>query len=205
MALEKYCHMPQAQECKTLPVLVKTRKMSRNRGRRLLAHAMNMLGVRSGIEIGTRRGDSALHWCKAIPGLKLTCVDPYVPYYQDSDADSVEKIYKEVQHNIAQSGYNIDLCRMSSHEAVSRFADESVDFVYIDGDHRFDAVMMDLLQYVPKVKRNGIIVLHDYFRGWECGVVDAVDSYTRNHAVNPWYVTYDWSPTAFWQRSAEHA
>jgi hypothetical protein len=77
--------------------------------------------------------------------------------------------------------------------------------VYIDGDHTFDAVMLDLLQYAPKVRPGGVIALHDYCRVWDGGVMDAVDAYTRNHGISPWYVTYDFAPTAFWQRGAEAA
>lgn len=187
----------------SLPILLKTNKVGRNLGRRRVASALNDLGLRSGIEIGTCRGGSALEWCKAIPGLHLTCVDPYKPYYENTERDRLEQWHDEAQHKIRNSGYDIELWRMFSRDAAARFADESVDFVFIDGDHRFDAAMMDLLLYAPKVRKTGVILLHDYFRARECGVVDAVDAYTRHHAVAPWYVTYDPAPTVFWQRSAE--
>lgn len=200
-AMTKHFRLP--AERQRMPVLVKTRRMGRNAGRKVLARVLNDVGVRTGIEIGTWRGESALQWCEAIPGLRLTCIDPYAPYHANAKQDILDQWYKEAQETFGTSGHNIDLWRMSSRDAVLRFEDASVDFVYIDGDHTFDAVMMDLLLYAPKVKQNGIVVLHDYFRARDGGVVEAVDAYTRHHLVSPWYVTYDFAPTAFWQRNAE--
>ena len=202
-ALAKYFGMPDSSLCGMMPVLVKTRRPGRNRGRRTLARVMNEMSFRVGIEIGTCRGESALEWCGAIPDLQLTCVDAYAPYNANARQDRLDQWHSKAQQRIADSGFNIDLWRMSSRDAVSRFEDESVDFVYIDGDHSFDTVMMDLLQYAPKVRHGGLIALHDYFRSRGGGVMEAVDAYTRHHAVSPWYVTYDLAPTAFWQRGAE--
>lgn len=203
-AIAKHFRMPASAS--SFPMLVKTRKWGRNVGRLALGRVMNELGLKRGVEIGTCRAESALQWCQAMPGLQLTCVDPYKPYHANVRQDRLDQWHKEAQQKISESEYDIDLWRMSSRDAVSRFADESVDFVYIDGDHTFDAVMMDLLQYAPKVRRpGGIIALHDYCHVWDGGVVEAVDAYTKTHAVAPWYVTYDFAPTAFWQRGAERA
>jgi len=37
-----------------------------------------------------------------------------------------------------------------------------VDFLYIDGDHAYDAVKRDYEAWHPFVKKNGIIGFHDY-------------------------------------------
>ena len=186
-----------------LPMLVQTNRGGRDGGRRMLAQVLNDVGVKTGLEIGTCRAESALLWCENIPGLKLTCVDPYMTYTAIPKERRQERNYERAKRAIADSGYDIDLWRMTSSEAATKIDDESVDFLHIDGDHRFDAVMMDILLHVPKVKRDGIVVLHDYFRCWGAGVVEAIDSYTRHHGIDPWYVTYDFAPTAFWQRSDE--
>jgi len=200
--LTNHFRVPESVPYSTCPVLAKARsnKVGKNIGRRRLGLAMNEMGVRSGIEIGTCKGASAMEWCGAIPGLQLTCVDPYKPYHGNDQQDSLDRLFEMALQKISDSGYDIDLWRASSRDTVSVFEDESVDFLFIDGDHTFDAVMMDLLQYAPKVRRGGIIALHDYFRSWDGGVMDAVDAYTKHHAISPWYVTYDVAPTAFWQR-----
>lgn len=39
---------------------------------------------------------------------------------------------------------------------------KKIDLLFIDGDHRYDAVMADLLRWAPKVKVGGHMLLHDY-------------------------------------------
>ena len=45
---------------------------------------------------------------------------------------------------------------------VDRFEDESLDFVYVDGDHSFTNVVKDIGLYLPKIKKSGFIGGHDY-------------------------------------------
>ena len=52
--------------------------------------------------------------------------------------------------------------RTTSLEAAKIFPDGYFDWVYIDGDHSYDAVLADLNAWFPKVKPGGKIVLDDY-------------------------------------------
>ena len=56
--------------------------------------------------------------------------------------------------------------------ASTQFDDASIDAIYIDGDHRYEAVKNDIKAWLPKVKPGGIVAGHDY--GWD-GVKKAVD------------------------------
>jgi hypothetical protein len=40
----------------------------------------------------------------------------------------------------------------------------SLDFVYIDGNHRFEQVVADLAAWAPKVRPGGIVAGHDYLK-----------------------------------------
>jgi cephalosporin hydroxylase len=51
--------------------------------------------------------------------------------------------------------------RTYSHMASLGFADQSLDFVYIDGDHRLNGVMIDIESWFPKIKTNGYLSGHD--------------------------------------------
>lgn len=175
----------------------------RQDGRTLLARMMRDMEYRVGAEIGTRYGDSAKLWCETNPGLKLTCIDPYSVYRPRKSQEKQDAVYEAAKKNLAP--FDVTFVREGSHAAASRFADESLDFVHIDGDHGFDAVMQDLILYVPKVKKRGMILIHDYFNFWLGGVVHAVNAYTTCHLIHPWFVTRDEEPTAFWQRGAEQA
>jgi hypothetical protein len=92
------------------------------------------------------------------------------------------------------------LLRMTSMDAVRYVRDGSLDFVYIDGDHRFDYVMSDLIWWAQKVRYGGIISGHDYYRFRKAGVVPAVDAYTRQHGVAAWFLTDERTPSFFWVR-----
>lgn len=74
----------------------------------------------------------------------------------------------------------IVVVRRRSLDAASAFGDASLDWVYIDGDHRYEAVKADLAAYYPKVKPGGYLAGDDYgYRsGWfEDGVTRAVDEF----------------------------
>jgi len=177
------------------------RPTKRNQGRHELSLVMGDLGFTTGIEIGTRFGDSARSWCEAMPDLHLICIDPYQPYSSLNDQERQDRAYEKATAALAD--YNVDILRKPSHDVVADFPDGSVDFVYIDGDHAFDAVAMDIIQWAPKARKGGLVLIHDYFQFHNGGVVAAVDGYTRCHGIDPWYVTFDVSPTAFWQRGSE--
>ncbi len=48
-----------------------------------------------------------------------------------------------------------------SEKAVSLFSDESIDFLYIDGNFSSDGCFQDVFLYFPKVKTGGFIWLND--------------------------------------------
>ena len=52
--------------------------------------------------------------------------------------------------------------KMSSTQYASLLEDNSVDFIYIDGNHSYSSVMEDLKIWSKKVKTNGIISGHDF-------------------------------------------
>lgn len=49
-----------------------------------------------------------------------------------------------------------------SSEVYKSISDNSLDFVYIDGNHTYEYVKADILLYFPKVKMDGLISGHDY-------------------------------------------
>ena len=56
----------------------------------------------------------------------------------------------------------VNTLRMESIEASMFVTNESLDFVFIDANHVFRNVILDMGCWVRKVKRGGIISGHDY-------------------------------------------
>jgi Methyltransferase domain len=49
-----------------------------------------------------------------------------------------------------------------SHEVIGQFPDEHFDWIYIDADHAFDAVLGDARASAPKLKRGGHLIFNDF-------------------------------------------
>lgn len=172
-------------------------------GRQSLARMLGDMRYKEGVEIGTHRGLSAEMWLKHAPDLHMTCIDPYVAYNARHSQKQQDANYNEAVQRLKP--YRADVIRAASLDVVDSFEDRSINFLYIDGDHEFDPVMQDLIRWAPKVKGGGMIVLHDYCVFWRAGVMKAVDAYTSAHRIDPWYVTRDTLPTAFWEKGIEKA
>ena len=133
------------------------------------------------VEIGSWTGGSAVamsegirkKWSRAL----LHCVDPFdVDYFRAVPGlrDALLK-YKESPLEIFKrrmAFYPYTLLRMTSKDAVNQFADASVDFIFIDGNHTYEYVKQDIELWWPKVKCGGMMSGHDYGEG---GVSRAVD------------------------------
>jgi len=153
------------------------------------------LGYRRGAEIGTAQGTYALQLCKGIPQLYLLCVDPYAAYERISQ-DLCDERFARAQRKLA--GYDVEFLRMKSLAAALTLPDDSLDFVYIDGDHRFDAIMLDLILWSRKVRPGGIVAGHDFFEFYKAGVTTAVRAYTQAHNITQWYVTKEKEASFLW-------
>lgn len=174
----------------------------RNQGRIDLAKTMNDLGLKKAVEVGSRYGESARLWREYIPDLDITCIDPYKAYHRVSQ-ERQDLIYQGACENAEKYGFK--LLRKASLDAVDSFEDGSLDWVNIDGDHTFDAAVQDIIRWSRKVREGGLVLVHDYCAFGMSGVMPAVDAYTHCHRIDPWYVTRDMEPTAFWMRGAERA
>lgn len=64
--------------------------------------------------------------------------------------------------------------RCESSHAARLFDDGQVDFVFVDAAHDYEHVRADILAWLPKVKRGGIIAGHDYTSDYP-GVERAVE------------------------------
>lgn len=94
------------------------------------------------------------------------------------------------QHPTALAGFLGNRDRLELHvremqleslAAAERFPELSLDLVFIDADHSFEAVRADIAAWGPKVKPGGILSGHDYHRDQDVhvGVSRAVNEAFR--------------------------
>lgn len=181
--LDKYKLQPKRMPCE-IP----------NMGRDNLPELFKELGFRVGIEIGVYRGIYSEILCKGIPGLKLYGVDPwkvYKPDYRDfSKQIYLTNAHKEAKERLKK--YDVELIWGYSMDAVKNFDDNSLDFVYIDGNHEFPYVTQDIIHWTKKVRPGGIVSGHDYLeragKRNTLHVIAAINGYTHCYRIYPWFV-----------------
>lgn len=128
------------------------------------------------VEIGCYKGESTTVWCKNFK--KVFAIDPWVDgkgYDNNDIASRSMSSAIENEFDIRLNEYdNFEKIKNYSYEVINRFEDESLDFVYIDGEHTYDGVKQDIELYLSKIKKGGYIGGHDYKPKWQ-GVMDAVN------------------------------
>lgn len=131
-----------------------------------------------GVEIGVDKADTTLCLLKNCTKMKhLYAVDPY--FKRDGRCQIVEKKLGSYS--------NCTFLRLTSDDAVTQVPDK-IDFVFVDGDHSFLAVLSDLTNYVPKLKSGGLLTGHDWTAvRSEFGVVQACGEYllANEHLFQP--------------------
>lgn len=118
-----------------------------------------------GVEVGVNRGLNSWFMIKECANIeKLTGVDHYMPYLdwdRPISKSEQENSYQIMQANMAFMNGKFEHLRMESAEAAATFADESLDFVFIDGGHSMKQVLKDLDNWVRKVRVGGLVAGHD--------------------------------------------
>lgn len=115
------------------------------------------------VEIGSWQGESTAIFAFYLNLTKIYAVEPFIQNYDPNlfvaqqPMDIAEGNFKEQIERFS----NIEHLRMTSEQALLKFECQSVDFVYIDGDHRYEFVKQDILGWVPKLKPKCYIGGHD--------------------------------------------
>lgn len=169
-----------------------------------LAAFFGEVGYKTGAEIGVRGGKYSLRLCRNIPGLKIKCIDPWTPFRGNSQYK--QNLYFE-SAKVRLRSYDAEIIKKTGMETSKDIPNGSLDFVYIDAMHEFDPVIMDIILWTPKVRKGGIVSGHDYVPSTiYCGVIPAVEAYTKAHNINKWYITVnsrheDGIPSFFWVKT----
>lgn len=117
------------------------------------------------VELGTYVGVSFFTMCQAVKDgqldTKLHAVDTWkgdeqTRFYDESIFDLFSKLKRSYYNDL-----NIILHRKTFDQALEEFPSNSIDFLHIDGLHTYKAVKHDFTAWNKKVKKGGVIFLHD--------------------------------------------
>lgn len=128
------------------------------------------------IEIGSYKGQSTVYMAVEIvnsnKNINFYAIDTWEGSAENIDKSSphfninINELYFTYLKNIASVSKYIRSIKSNSIEASKSFDNESVDIVFIDACHEYSCVHEDILAWLPKVKKGGILAGHDYNHGW---------------------------------------
>ena len=156
-----------------------------------------------GVEIGVFKGENAEKILETLNIKKIFLVDPYIEYIDGNEelcSGAACSYSKKIAIKRLKNFSNIEWIFITSDKAVNNIPD-SLDFVYIDANHKFDYIMEDLIEWSRKVRFGGMISGHDfsYYIGQQ--VVEAVDVYSKVHGIKELFMTDEQDPSFFWRKT----
>lgn len=169
-------------------------------GRAVLPLELAKAGMLQGAEIGVQAGEHAEQLLRS--GVKfLYLVDlwaqqkDYFDIANVHDKHHLDNLNATKQRMAAFHGQS-HILRGLSHEMAEAVLDRELDFIYIDANHKLDAVRADLAAWFPKVKRGGWICGHDFLDSENCcgsefGVATAVKEFCERIGVTELFVCPD--------------
>jgi hypothetical protein len=138
------------------------------------------------VEIGSFEGESTTIFSENFTDSKIFAVDIWTNNYDESESVINSINPKDIEDNfdiISRDFPNIIKIKMSSERFSTIVADNSIDFVYIDGDHSYKGLSLDINKWRNKVKRGGYIGGHDYVEDRK-DLIRAINENFYNYKIN---------------------
>lgn len=132
-----------------------------------------------GAEIGVHRGEFSKFILENAQPKKLHLIDPWKWFHEEKYTTTLyggkagggqrnmDLRYGRVKRRFSKqiNSRQVVIHRMLSKQASKEITDKTLDWIYIDGDHSYEGVMNDLVNYYPKLKQGGFIIGDDYDEG----------------------------------------
>lgn len=127
-----------------------------------------------GLEIGVRFGKSALATMLGSPEMELVGVDPNPEF-------PVEEFMKK------HVGDRFMFINEPSPQALKDFQPETFEWIYVDGRHDYDGVLIDFWAAWPLLKKGGVMVFDDYddSLGYGTAVRQVLEDHTQTITGKP--------------------
>lgn len=134
----------------------------------ILPGLINQYHLKIGAEVGIFMGSHCKRILETTQITKLYGIDPYLEQYLQNATDAnlyakqCDLFYQYVKDKLSVFGDRFTLIRNYSDKACHQFEDGELDFVFIDGDHSYEAVKVDLECWWSKVRSGGLVAGDDY-------------------------------------------
>lgn len=149
-----------------------------------LIHMIKFHAFKIGAEVGVDRGQTTAQLLAKCPDLCLFAVDNWA-YIPDNPSDpeyrqiglegrNPNQARREFDRRAGRFARRLIILQGDSVEMAKKVEDDSLDFVFIDADHRYASALADIKAWVPKVKEDGVVCGHDYNHPRFPGVTKAV-------------------------------
>lgn len=149
------------------------------------------------VEIGVYEGATSSVIGQQRCNAEIHCVDPWKnvsseDYKKTTDYLAFASDNQHEQHYqtcisrswFLESQKRLFIHRMQSENAAQQFDDNSVDLVFLDGDHSYSGVKNDINFWWHKVKKGGVLGGHDYsYPNIPFGVKQAVDEFVTSNGL----------------------
>lgn len=140
----------------------------------------------SGAELGVFLGEFSEVLASLRPS-NLFLVDLFEGITGSGDKDGNNMTYvsmSESRDNLLQKYVDnkaIQIIQSNTKDFLESIPDNSLDYIYIDADHSYEAVCIDLSLARHKVRAGGYIMGHDYISPRFDGVVKAVNEFCSRY------------------------
>jgi len=130
------------------------------------------------VEIGVDEADTSAKLLAALPSLEMLLVDPYhlLPGLGPAAVARKRRVFDSAAERTQAFRDRATFILQTGVQAARHAANESLDLVFVDGDHLQEAVSADISAWWPAVRRGGILAGHDY-TGRDLGVVRAANDF----------------------------
>ena len=166
---------------------------------KVLERFIRLHGWKNGAELGVWKGRTFKHLLNTFDDLRMIGVDLYSA--QPSSSGPEKWVTGENGHEWDHDRYYRDLvefCKSKNgrgviirdytFNAAKLVEDSSLDFVFIDADHSYDAVKKDIEDWDKKVRDGGIVFGHDI--DWPSVKTAVEEKYGKLYVTeedNVWY------------------
>lgn len=143
----------------------------RNR-KHFLRYLIESRNLKTMIEVGVRDGRTTFYLLDHVADICITGIDTRISQFY---TPAVAEKY----------GARLTALEGPSHTVADSIPDCSVDLIFIDADHSYQAVRQDIIKFTPKLQPGGILCGHDIDYP---GVNQAVNELIPDHDIGPNFV-----------------